>query len=289
MTKIGFNVLAWAAGLPDSLLPVTERLKEIGYDGVEFALDTQSPAVYQRFGNHLRSIGLESTCVMVLGPHENPVSESAAVRAKALDRLREAIDCTHALGATIICGPIHSAFATFTRRAPEADEYHRSAEVLRAAGEYAAQAGITLAPEALNRFECYLCNTMAQLAELINMVDHPNVRAMFDTHHANMEEKKFSSAIKTIAPVLAHVHISENDRGTPGDGHIQFDEVFATLAAINYRGWLTIEAFTRSDPDFANAINVWREYSPPWEMARNGMAFIKQMREKHGLQAMVAN
>ncbi|MBD0258508.1 MAG: sugar phosphate isomerase/epimerase [Cytophagales bacterium] len=283
MTKIGFNVLAWSAGLPDKLRPVTEKLKEIGYDGVEFALDYQSPEVYHRFGEHLRGIGLEATCVMVLSPEENPVSESAAVRAKALDRLRQAIDQSHALGSNIICGPFHSAFATFTRRAPEAVEYQRSAEVLRAAGEHAAGAGITLTPEALNRFECYLCNTMEQLVGLVKAVDHPNVRAMFDTHHANVEEKKLRTAIQTVAPVLAHVHISENDRGTPGDGHVPWDETFATLAAINYQGWLTIEAFTRSDPDFANAINVWREFSEPWDMARNGFTFIKQMKAKYGL------
>jgi D-psicose/D-tagatose/L-ribulose 3-epimerase len=124
---------------------------------------------------------------------------------------------------------------------------------------------------------------MEQLVNLVKRVDHPNVKAMFDTHHANMEEKKFSTAIQTVAPVLAHVHISENDRGTPGDGHILWDETFATLAATGYKGWLTIEAFTRSDPDFANAINVWREYSKPWDMAENGLTFIRQMSEKHGL------
>lgn len=283
MNKIGFNVLAWSAGLPDKLLPVTEKLKEIGYDGVEFAMDAQSPAVYKRFGDHLQGLGLESTCVIVVGPDENPVSESAAVRAKAVDRLRRAVDCAHALNAKVICGPFHSAFATFTRRAPEEAEYSRSAEVLHAVGEHAAKADIILALEALNRFECYLCNTMEQLASLVKQINHPNVKAMFDTHHANMEEKKFKTAIQTIAPVLAHVHISENDRGTPGDGHILFDEAFATLAAIQYKGWLTIEAFTRNDPDFANAINVWREYSKPWDMSVNGLSFIKQMCEKHGL------
>jgi D-psicose/D-tagatose/L-ribulose 3-epimerase len=283
MNKIGFNVLAWSAGISDKLLPVTERLKKIGYDGVEFAIDNQSPDVYKRFGEQLQNQGLESTCVFVVGPEENPVSESTAVRAKAIDRLRKAIDCAHALQATLICGPFHSAFATFTRRAPEEHEYSRSAEVLHKAGEHASKANIMLLPEALNRFECYLCNTMEQLVALVKQVDHPNVKAMFDTHHANMEEKKFKTALQTVAPVLAHVHISENDRGTPGDGHILWDEVFATLASVQYKGWLTIEAFTRSDPDFANAINVWREYSKPWDMAENGLKFIRQMGEKHGL------
>ena len=137
--------------------------------------------------------------------------------------------------------------------------------------------------EALNRFECYLCNTMEQLKKLVEAGNHPNVRAMFDTHHANMEEKKYANAINTIAPYLHHVHISENDRGTPGDGHINFDDTFSTLAKINYKGWLTIEAFSRNDPDFANAIGVWRDFNDPWDIAENGLIFIQEMCKKHGL------
>jgi len=82
---------------------------------------------------------------------------------------------------------------------------------------------------------------------------------------------------------LHHVHISENDRGTPGDGHVLWDETYSALAKIKYQGWLTIEAFSRNDPDFANAINVWREYNNPWDIAQKGFAFIKQMCECHKL------
>ncbi len=282
--KIGFNLLVWSGGIPDSFWEITERLKKLGYDGIECFMEERDVASYKKFGDHLKSIGLEATCVLGLGPDENPVGETAAIRAKAVDRLKEAIDCAHALGSHIICGPFHSAFATFTnRRPPQDEEYAWSAEVLNTAGEYAAKADITLTIEALNRFECYLCNTMEQLTSLVNRAAHPNVRAMFDTHHANIEEKKLSDAIRTVAPVLKHVHISENDRGTPGDGHIPWDETFAALAAINYQDWLTIEAFTRNDPNFANAINVWREYSKPWDMAEKGLTFIKSMGEKHGL------
>lgn len=283
MNKIGFNLLAWSAGIGEDMLPVSDRLKKIGYDGIECFMAEQSSAAYKHFGKHLQNIGLEATCVLGLGPDENPASDSAAIREKALVRLKNAIDCAHALNSKIICGPFHSAFASFVGRPPEVSEYAWSAEVLHAAGDYAAQAGITLTLEALNRFECYLCNTMEQLTMLVNKAAHPNVKAMFDTHHANIEEKKLSGAIKKIAPILAHVHISENDRGTPGDGHIPWDETFSTLAAIQYKGWLTIEAFTRNDPNFANAINVWREYSKPWDMAEKGLKFIKQNCSKHGL------
>ena len=284
MTKIGFNVLAWSAAMSDELMPIVDRLKEIGYDGAEFFIGSPDQAPYQRIGEHCRQLGLQVTTVAVMGKEENPISDSAATRAKALDRLKWTIDRTYDLQAKVICGPLHSAHAIFAHHAPEDQEYGWSAEVLHAAGEYAAQADITLALEALNRFECYLCNTMDQLTRLLQQADHPHVKAMFDTHHANVEEKKFTTALQTIAPRLAHVHISENDRGTPGDGHINFDEVFAALAAINYNGWLTIEAFSRNDPDFANAIGVWREYSKPWDIAEHGLQFIRHMRQKHGLK-----
>lgn len=282
--KIGFNLLVWSGGIPESFWSVTERLKAIGYDGIECFMEERDVAVYRKFGDHLRNIGLEATCVLGVGPDENPVSDSPAIREKAVARLRQAIDCAEALGSKVICGPFHSAFATFTnRRPPEDSEYNWSAEVLNKAGDYASKADIILTVEALNRFECYLCNTMEQLTNLVQRAAHPNVRAMFDTHHANIEEKKLSDAIKLVAPVLRHVHISENDRGTPGDGHIPWDETFSTLADIKYKDWLTIEAFTRNDPNFANAINVWREYSRPWDMAEKGLTFIKTMGAKHGL------
>ncbi len=281
--KIGFNLLAWSAVISDKLYPEVENLKSLGYDGVECPMDERNIEVYKTFGSHLKDLGLQVTTVLAIGKDENPISSSSAVRSKSLDRLKGAIDCAHAINAKNICGPFHSAFATFTGKPPEEDEYRWSSEVLHAAGDYAASAQITLTLEALNRFECYLCNTVEHLVKLIKLTNHSNVKAMFDTHHANMEEKKYANALKLIAPYLGHVHISENDRGTPGDGHIPWDETFSTLATIKYKGWLTIEAFTRNDPDFANAINVWREYSKPWDMATNGINFIKNMIIKHKL------
>lgn len=283
MIKIGFNVLAWTADASDKVLPIADRLKQIGYDGVECFVGSEDVAAYRKFGNHARAIGLETTAVSVVGKETNPVDSSSAVRAKSLDRIKWCIDRALDMHANILCGPIHSAHANFSRYPPQEQEYQWSAEVLHAAGEYAKQASITLALEALNRFECYLCNTMDQLSHLVALVDHPNVKAMYDTHHSNIEEKKVSAAIETIAPVLHHVHISENDRGTPGDGHVLWDETYSALAKVKYQGWLTIEAFSRNDPDFANAINVWREYSSPWDIAEKGFAHIKQMCQRHSL------
>jgi D-psicose/D-tagatose/L-ribulose 3-epimerase len=284
MIKVGFNVLAWTAEVSEKVLPIADRLKHIGYDGVECFIGSGDVAAYRQFGNHARAIGLETTAVTVVGKDTNPVDSSAAIRAKSLDQIKWVIDRTHDMQATVLCGPFHSAHANFSRLPPQEQEYQWSAEILHAAGDYAAQADITLALEALNRFECYLCNTMDQLTHLVSLANHPHVKAMYDTHHSNIEEKKITAALETIAPVLHHVHISENDRGTPGEGHVLWDETYSALAKINYQGWLTIEAFSRNDPDFANAINVWREYSKPWDIAEKGHTFIRQMCQAHGLK-----
>lgn len=281
MNKIGFNVLAWSAVVSDELKPVLDKLKETGYDGVEFFIGSPDEAAYKRIGDYAKDLGLDSTAVFVLGPEENPADPSVQVREKALEKIKWTIDRAYDLQSEVICGPFHSAFSTFTKQAPGEQEYAWSAEVLQKAGDHAAQAGILLTPEAVNRFECYLCNTMEQLKHLVDKTAHPHVKAMFDTHHANIEEKSLAKAITSIAPLLGHVHISENDRGTPGDGHVPWDETFATLAEVGYRGWLTIEGFTRNDPDFANSIGVWREFSRPWDMAENGLKFIRRMCEKY--------
>jgi len=276
-------VLAWTAAVSDDLFPVIDRLKGIGYDGVEFYLGAPDLSSYQRMGDYTKDLGLETTAVMTLGKDDNPISESVEVRAKALDKIKWGVDRAHALNAKIICGPFHSGHTIFVNRPAQDQEYALAGEVLSAAADYAAQANITFAMEALNRFECYLCNTMEQLLKLVKAANHPNVKAMFDTHHSNIEEKSYITALDTIAPVLAHVHISENDRGTPGDGQVLWDNAFSSLAKINYQGWLTIEAFSRNDPDFANAIGVWREFSDPWDIAENGYKFIREMSLKHGL------
>ena len=110
-----------------------------------------------------------------------------------------------------------------------------------------------MAIEYLNRFECYFLNTAAAAVELVRMVNHPNFRTMYDSFHAHIEEKDPAAAIRTVAPVLAHVHISENDRGTPGTGQVNWDATFKTLKEVKYDGWLTIEAFGRALPDLAAA------------------------------------
>ena len=138
-----------------------------------------------------------------------------------------------------------------------------------------------MAIEALNRFECYLVNTMADATAIADAVDHPMLGVHYDTHHMHIEEPDVTAALETARPHLKHVHVSENHRGTPGSGQVAWEETFRTLHGFGYDGWYTIEAFSRTDPAFANAIHVWREpYPDPLTLAREGAAFLRRTWEE---------
>ena len=274
--KIGMNMLLWTNHVTEEHYNIIDQLKATGYDGIELFLGEGNEKHYAKLGNHFSNIEMGSTAVAALAPDENIASPDPKFRAAGLDKLKWSIDVAAAANVEVICGPFHSTFAYFTRQPPTAQERQWSVEMLRKAAEYAEKANIILAPEAVNRFECYLYNTMADLGEMVKEVDHPNLGAMFDTHHANIEEKSQYEAIKTIAPHLKHVHISENDRGTPGRGQVNWADVFSALKEIQYDGWITIEAFSTIIPEFANAINVWRNYSPSEEIYTEGLKLIKE-------------
>jgi D-psicose/D-tagatose/L-ribulose 3-epimerase len=276
--KVGFNLLLWTAHVTDEHLPLLRKLKQAGYDGVEVPVFEGKPDHYARLGEKLDRIGLERTIVAILPSAEaNSLSPDAASRAAALAHAKWAVDCAHALGAGIIAGPMHSALGHFSGAGPTAQERKRGISFHRRAGDYAARRDVKFALEALNRFECYFLNTMAQLNDYLDEVGHPAVQGMYDTFHANIEEADPVAAIRTIRPHMIHVHISENDRGTPGRGHIDWPSTYKALRKSKYDGWLTIEAFGRALPAVAAATRVWRDFFPDRETVyREGISQIRR-------------
>ncbi len=274
--KIGINILLWALKLKEENRPLLDKIKRAGYDGVEIPVFEPDVEYCKTAARYAREAGLELTAITSVTPEANPCHSDSAVRQKSLDHLKGVLDSVAELGASILGGPFHSCFKEFTGVPPTMDEIQWSSEVLRKATEYGEQYRIELAPEALNRFECYLINTAKQACDLAKVVDHPNFGYHHDTFHANIEEKSTPSAILSSGKYIKHVHISENDRGTPGKGQIKFSEIFQALKEIKYDNWLTIEAFAPGVKDFSNHINVWREYSPEDEILNQGLSFIRK-------------
>ena len=281
--KIGMNLLLWTTQIDEKLYPIFEKLKETGYDGVEIPVGDPGVQKYRDVAKHVASLGLSCSAVSSIFEDENPVSKDPSIRARAVEQMKWRLDMSAELGANVLCGPFHSAFAVFSGEPPQDEERKRSAEVLRQVAEYAETLDIVITPEGLNRFECYLYNTLDGISSLLDAVDHTHCKMILDTHHAHIEEKNTYASILKHSRHIAHVHISENDRGTPGAGQVHWEDVFKGLHEINYDGWLTIEAFSRNNPEFASGINVWRNYQPTLdEIYRDGYHFIRTMWDKYG-------
>lgn len=273
--KYGMNLLLWGGEINEDMLPTLEALKAAGYDGVElplFNLDLD----YAAWGKRLDDLGLERTAVTVRNLEDNPISSDAAVRAKGVELSKKTLDCCAAAGVQTLCGPYHSALGHFSGAGPTKDEWTWGVESMRAVAEHAGEVGVTLGVEALNRFECYFLNAHADAARFAREVDHPACGIMYDTFHSNIEEKDIEGTLAEIKDKLVHIHISENDRSTPGAGNVNWEKNWRGIGNINYDGWLVIEAFGLALPELAAATRIWRRmFDDELQLATEGLAFMK--------------
>ncbi len=266
--------------MDEDLSETFQMLKQGGFDFVEVPVNEPSinpanTAKWQRIGQQLADLGLGVQACTICSPEYSLISPDTRVRQAAVEYLKHVIDCTAALGATILMGPLYAGFKTFTGKAATAEEWNWSVTGMREVAEHAQTRGVTLAIEYLNRFEIYLLTCVDDLIRYLDAVDHPNCRAAFDTFHANIEEKNVADAIRRVAPYLIHVQISENDRSTPGHGHIDFNPIFATLTEVSYDGPIAIEAFGQHPPEMAAAAHIFRPmFESPEQLAIDGLAFL---------------
>ena len=275
--KIGINLYLWADGMSEDLMPVLESLKQIGYDGVEVPIFDLDEKEWAAWGQRLDEIGLDRTANTVIAEEHNPVSSDRAVREAAFEHMKAVIDCCAAVGSSVLCGPHQVALGVFTGTGPTDEEWERSVEHIRRVAEYAADAGVVLAEEVVNRFELYHLNTLEQASRFVDEVNHPNCGIHLDTFHAHIEEKDPADAIQRAGTRIVHVHISENDRGVPGSGSVAWDQTFDALRRVGYDGWLTVEAFGNFLPNLAAATKIWRPlFESEEQLARDAFAFVNR-------------
>lgn len=276
--KIGMNMLLWTGHVTEQHVPVLQSLKATGFDGVEIPVfDVSDEGHYRWLAGVLDDIGLERTVVALI-PDEahSPLVADAACRRRAADHLRRVVDCTALLGGQVVAGPWFQPLGVFSGERPSETELERCAEVHREILTLMADAGITPGLEPLNRFEAYLLNTCEQAIAYAERVG--GIGILYDTFHAHIEEKDPIAALRRLhaSGNLAHVHVSENDRGTPGRGHAKIRETIGVLQQLGYDGWLTIEAFGRAVPELAAATRVWRDFfADPEEVYAEGFALIR--------------
>jgi len=274
--KIGVNLLLWSAQMGPDSIGLIHKAGEMGFDGVEIFIDEPAmidcPAIREAAEGH----GLGITCCSIVGPDRHLISDDVAIRRQALDYLQASCDVCAAVGSDTFCGPLYAGVGVLAGRPRTEVEWQRAVEGLREVAAYADGCGVTLALEPLNRFETYFVNTAADCAQLCRDINHPRAKVHLDTFHMGIEEKSLPGAIRTAGELLWHVHCSENDRGTPGTGHTEWDEVFAALRGVGYDRWLVIESFVLGNEAIAKAAAIWRDIAPSGDvLAEEGLAFLR--------------
>ncbi len=282
--KYGVNTMVWTTCLDQSRADLFSRIKKWGFDGVEMLLAPGEPADLPAVRKWLDANQLECTACSVIPREYHLVSTDAGVRAKGVEFLLTCVSRAAEVGARVICGPMYAGLGVITGRRRTDAEWGWAVEGLRTVARHAQKSGVTLCLEPLNRFETYFLNTLEDAARLIREIGEPNVKIHYDTFHSNIEERHPVEALRAVGVDLGHVHISENDRGVPGTGHVDWRGVLEVLKDIGYEGWLTIESFAQPDPDLAAAA-IWRDLAPSGDaLAQEGLQFIRNLAHEVGIQ-----
>jgi len=279
---IAVNTFVWHSPLTQGLLaPTLNELANWGYDAVELALENVGDWDVDATAAQLERLGLRSVVGGVFGPGRELVAADDETIERTQSYVRSALDIAARQGSELVIGPLYTSVGRTWRMEPgeRAGVVATLRENLAPLVEHAATVGVPLALEPLNRYETSLFTTTEQLLELLDGMPAEGVGLNLDTYHMNIEEKTLDGALRLAGDRLLHLQVCGNDRGAPGDDHLDWDGIRTTLAAIGYRGLLGFESFTSDNETIATAASIWRPFAPTQdELAQRALAFLTTWR-----------
>lgn len=280
MNKIGVNTWVWTSPLRDAdVQQLVPHVAALGFDWIELPLEEPDGFNTAAAAGLIRAYGLGVSTTAAMGPDRDLIHPDPAVRANGAAYLRRCIAATHALGGRNLVGPMYAAVGrTWQQSAAEREaDLALLVDTLRDLAIYAADHDVVLGVEPLNRFETSFLNLADQAIELVDAVDHPACRIMLDTFHMNIEEVDPAAALRrTGAARLCHLHASESNRGTPGQGTVPWPAIVAALRDIGYVGPVVIESFTAKVQTIARAAAIWRPLAASQDaLAADGLVFLR--------------
>lgn len=276
MQGIGINTWAWVSPLTDDALArLAPRIKAWGFDAIELPLQRPGDWDPVRTGDLLAGLRLTPTVCAGLKPEHDLLAEDDETIQRTQDFVRHCVWAAGELDAAVVAGPLYAPAGRTWLLDPAARRgtISRLVRRLRPLADHAAEQGVTLALEPLNRFETSLINTVEQALEVVDGIGGLGIA--LDTFHMNIEERDPATAIRTAGARLAHVQVCGNDRGVPGGDHVDWPALFDALADIGYHGQLNIESFTAEA--LAVQMSVWRPLATsPDDLAVQGLAFLRE-------------
>lgn len=226
--------------------------REFGYDGVELALqsaDEVSPAELRRWidetGMQISSISTGQLFAARKLCFTNP---DPGLRRQTLMEFNRLIDLAADFGQMVNIGRVRGSIY-LGQTADQAQALF--SESLYDLSERALKCGVTLVIEPVNRYEINYINTLDEGSALLDELGNRALGLMPDVFHMNIEEDQIGDALIRNSRHIRYVHLADSNRRAPGDGHLDFAEVFGALHAIGYDGWVTAEILPYPSPDEA--------------------------------------
>jgi D-psicose/D-tagatose/L-ribulose 3-epimerase len=273
--KYGVHAGLWMARWTDDIAPILRTVADLGFDGVEISLLGMTDEKAAALAGLIRDHGLAVTCSDGLSRDADITSEDADVRAAGLAHLRWAIRTVAALGGSGLAGVVYAPWGVFDP-ARKARRRALSAEMLAQVDGDLRDHGVRLGIEAINRFETDLVNTAQEAVTLAQATGSDRIGVLLDSFHLNIEEKDVIAAIALAGDRLFHFHVSDNDRGVPGSGHVPWDGVREGLRAARYDGWIVAEMFVKAGTPAGADLNIWRDIEPDvTSAAAAALAFMR--------------
>jgi D-psicose/D-tagatose/L-ribulose 3-epimerase len=283
--KFGVNTWVWTSPLTtEELESLATKVNGMGFDWIEIPLESLDDLDFERGAAIIRDHGLGVSTCAAMGTDRDLIHADESIRENGMAYIRGCIEATQILGATNLVGPIYSAVGRVWQAT--ADERKRDVDLLveqmKKLANYAADHGVVIGIEPLNRFETSFINLAAQAVEVVDRVGSPNCGIMLDTFHMNIEEKSLGDAIRAAGSRMIHLHACENDRGAPGSGHVPWADVQEAVRDVGYDGPVVIESFTNKVKTIARAAAIWRSFEVSQDaLAQNGVIFLRQLLAAH--------
>jgi D-psicose/D-tagatose/L-ribulose 3-epimerase len=276
--EFGGHALVWAGDWSaEGARTAISGAARSGYDYVEIALLDPWKVDIAMTRDLLAEYGVRAHASLGLSPTTDVTSTDASIIAKGDELLRKATDVLHGLGGTELCGVLYCSLGKYPGPASRENRANSVAAMQRLS-DYAADKGINVNLEVVNRYETNIMNTGIEGLAFLDEVNRPNTFIHLDTYHMNIEEDGMEKSVLAAGDKLGFVHIGESHRGYLGSGNVDFDTFFAALKKINYQGPITFESFSSAvvDPALSNTLCVWRNlWSDSDDLASTALSFMK--------------
>jgi D-psicose/D-tagatose/L-ribulose 3-epimerase len=279
--RFGANTWIWVSPLTDERLArLAPRLRDWGFDLVELPVEQLGDWTPERAAEVLAEHGLGASVAIAMAPGRELCGADRETVAATQAFLRECLDVAATVGAGAIAGPIYTSTGRTWRISPDERRrlYGELREALAPVCDHGGARGVKVAIEPLVRYETSLVNTVEQALEAIDGLPAESCGLLFDTYHANIEERDVAAALRAAGDRLVHVHASANDRGVPGADHVDWPGVRDALRGIGYDGTVVIESFTAENETIATAASIWRPLARSQDaIAADGLAFLREL------------